>query len=1171
MLKLNNRLWAVLLGTSLTLCSVTPAMADDSEIYVGAVSTVKPNILLLIDTSFSMDTKDATDDHPTFNADTSIGSYAKQVAGCDDDKKIFYTTGADATEPTCASINYISSDTGTYQYCDKLYQATKADQATAPAGRWTGKAAQYNATTKVWEDLHTGGDYGKIECFADRAVHGQVAGIYYARNGGTSAWTGTLANEINWTQRKTYTFYSARWVLWNSQTAGSYTMSRIQAVKNAVKDMVSSIDEVNIGVMRFNNGNGSAPSGSDAEYQGGYVATAIQDVTTSRNDIINKVDDFSTNSATPLSEMLFEAGLYWAGKTPLWGKGVGDGNAHVTSTDTKSDYLSPIKESCQRNFNILLTDGRPTWDNQNDADIESGTYYGAKCTGQPGEPNSGPDTGSPPDSRNAGRCLDEMSQYLARKGTDLSASLTGEQVVSTYTIGFGKNDCDTSTPPKCTFDFLTEVATDGGGKQFTANNVAGLNKALTEITSNITSVSSTFATASIGVNSFNRTSSRDDLYFAVFNSDDHLRWDGNLKKYRLFPFDPDGAGPLKPTKLIIAGQADNVDVIDSKGFFAKGSWSFWSPTADGEIVTDGGAVSQLPAAASRVVLTHVGNNPKGAVENLIKIDDTAVTDTMLDVNTGTTTRAQVIDFAKGVNKKRMGDPLHSAPAVVTYAGTATSPIDVVYSATNDGFLHAVDAATGKEKWAFVPQELLSRLKQLYLDPATTTRTYGLDGDIRILKLDYNGDGDVDTADGDLVWLFIGMRRGGRYYYALDVTNRDNPKMMWKIGPGEMADIGETWSAPTFARVKVNGAGQNAQNIVLVFGGGYDGSQENYVQVADAQGNNIWMVDAKTGSVLWSAGESSTALEPHNLAYAPMTNSIPGRVSVIDINGDGYADRMYAADTGGRVFRFDVFSGNNANALVYASVMAKLGRGAAIGGNDTTPANDPPNTRRFYNAPDVTLIQRRGADPYYNLAIGSGYRGHPLHKPALDRFYSIRDKLPYAKFNANDKVSTLVDTSFVDIPVGNPMSATVGPADAGWKLVFDPTGTATTATGEKVLNEATTVNGVILFSTYAPISASSTEPCRPTSQNRVYAVRVDNGHPALDLNGDGKVDNNDLFENVIHEGILGGVNVGVLRGNLADAMGSGTSTVCLAGMHILGKCVSVSDSVRTYWRKDADQP
>ena len=50
MLKLNNRLWAVLLGTSLTLCSVTPALADDSEIYVGAVSTVKPNILLLIDT-----------------------------------------------------------------------------------------------------------------------------------------------------------------------------------------------------------------------------------------------------------------------------------------------------------------------------------------------------------------------------------------------------------------------------------------------------------------------------------------------------------------------------------------------------------------------------------------------------------------------------------------------------------------------------------------------------------------------------------------------------------------------------------------------------------------------------------------------------------------------------------------------------------------------------------------------------------------------------------------------------------------------------------------------------------------------------------------------------------------------------------------------------------------
>jgi type IV pilus assembly protein PilY1 len=274
--------------------------------------------------------------------------------------------------------------------------------------------------------------------------------------------------------------------------------------------------------------------------------------------------------------------------------------------------------------------------------------------------------------------------------------------------------------------------------------------------------------------------------------------------------------------------------------------------------------------------------------------------------------------------------------------------------------------------------------------------------------------------------------------------------------------------------------------------------------------------------------------------------------------------MYAADNGGRIFRFDIFSGANASSLVYGSVFAKLGNGAAAGGNDAPSPNS--STRRFYNAPDVALIQRRGADSYYNLAIGSGYRGHPLYKVNLDRFYSLRDKQPYAKFNSNNALTPITEASagFVNI-TPDPINANVGTSAPGWMLVFDPTNAQT---GEKVLNEATTVNGVVLFSTYTPQAASSAEPCRPSSINKVYALRADNGHPALDLNGDGVINNSDMFENVIHEGILGGVNVGVLRGTLADALG-GTPTVCLAGMHILGKCVNVSDSVRTYWRKPVD--
>jgi type IV pilus assembly protein PilY1 len=645
----------------------------------------------------------------------------------------------------------------------------------------------------------------------------------------------------------------------------------------------------------------------------------------------------------------------------------------------------------------------------------------------------------------------------------------------------------------------------------------------------------------------------------VFNSDDHLRWDGNLKKYKLgLTPDPDGVGPLKPS-LIVTGTTPNVDAVDTDGFFKDTAQSFWSATTDGADVLKGGAANEYPT--TRTVYTHIGASPAGTFQSLIPIDAAAVTDAKLDTATGTPTRADVLAFAKST-AARMGDPLHSTPSVVTYRGSVTTPDDVVYMATNDGYLHAIDADTGEEKWAFIPEELLPRLKQLLIDPAATTRSYGLDGDVRVLKLDFDADGIVESADGDVVWLFVGMRRGGNHYYALDVTNENDPKLMWKT---TFTGMGESWSPLSIARVAVNGATQNNQKLVLIFGGGYDADQENYVQVQDDLGNSIYMIDAKFGTKLWSAGVSG-----HNLNLASMTNAITGRISVIDINGDQFADRMYAADLGGRIFRFDIFSGNGPGTLVTGSVFAKLGNGLAAGGNEGTP--DPENTRRFYNAPDVALIQRRGSDPYYNIAIGSGYRGHPLHKEALDRFYSLRDKQPYAKYSTNNALTPITETTagLVNI-TGDPMAAVVGPTSPGWMLVFNPTGTdPANLTGEKVLNEATTVNGVVLFSTYEPQNASTTEPCRPTSRNRVYALRADNGHPALDLNNDGVINNADMYEQVQHEGILGGVNVGVLRGALADQLG-GTPTVCLAGMHILGKCVNVSDSVRTYWRKEADQP
>ncbi len=238
MRTMKKRVSSILLGLGLALSSLTPAFADDSEIYVGAITTVKPNILFIIDTSMSMDASDVNDDHATFSP---TGSYGSNSGNCNGSyNRIFFTTGTGATPPTCASTNYIRTDAG-WQTCDKLAKAT-ASAASAPSGRWTGKAAQYNATNKAWEDLKTGGQAQYVECAADNGIHGIDAAnaSKYPRNGqatASAAWSGS-ASAINWSQYTTYTFYSERWVRWNAQPATTVNLKRLRAVQNSVLDMV---------------------------------------------------------------------------------------------------------------------------------------------------------------------------------------------------------------------------------------------------------------------------------------------------------------------------------------------------------------------------------------------------------------------------------------------------------------------------------------------------------------------------------------------------------------------------------------------------------------------------------------------------------------------------------------------------------------------------------------------------------------------------------------------------------------------------------------------------------------------------------------------------------------------------------------------------------------------
>ena len=429
----------------------------------------------------------------------------------------------------------------------------------------------------------------------------------------------------------------------------------------------------------------------------------------------------------------------------------------------------------------------------------------------------------------------------------------------------------------------------------------------------------------------------------------------------------------------------------------------------------------------------------------------------------------------------MGDPLHTRPAVVIYGGDAENPQSVVYSLTNDGVLHSLDEDTGEERWSFIPWDRLGRMVSLYRDKAAKPRTsLGLDGTIRVFKLDKNQNGIVEAkgdGTGDRVILYFGMRRGGQNYYAVDVTNvdianpaNDNPKLLWIAGPTTDASIpankqlpliGQTWSRPVVTRMKVpnytndNGTEDDTtdDNLVVMFAGGYNPEQDvakPQAYIDDDIGTGIYMVDAFTGNLLWRAGPDAAA----DLQLTEMTAAIPADLASLDLTNDGYVDLIYTGDLKGRVWRLDFNqAAEQIDEMAFGGIFADLG-GVGVAG-----------ARRFFTTPDVSSVIQNGVS-WYNIAIGSGNREMPLSDgctpenlvkydpPAScvetdERFYSLRDfnKLVPYDWNSSDPIteSDLTDVT-PDTGNGNVQTA-VAAGSAGWMLRLD------TFAGEKAISSS----------------------------------------------------------------------------------------------------------------------
>jgi type IV pilus assembly protein PilY1 len=763
---------------------------------------------------------------------------------------------------------------------------------------------------------------------------------------------------------------------------------------------------------------------------------------------------------------MYEAAQYYSGRKVTFG----DPNSVGSSRDPSDSalYLSPFQYNCQKNFIVYLTDGEPTRDDEADANIVSMTddaggsfasHVGATCDAETYPAGFNPD---------GGECLDDLAELLYEG--DFS-TLPGQQNVSTYTIGFTLD-----------LPILADTAERGGGAYYTADDTATLANALTNIVTAILSQDTTFSAPTVAVNSFNRTQNLSDLFISVFRPTGRTHWPGNLKKYRVNAADG----------IIVDANGDPA-IDQATGFFADTAQSFWSAGVDGQIADVGGAADLIPNQANRVVYSNLSGNNLLAAANRIGQSNLALTDALLNTGgSGEPTRAEVIDFINGRDvpdtdqdndrteaRTQMGDPLHAQPVSMVYGPGLRD--GMVFMGTNDGYLHAIDLESGVEHWAFLPAEFLGDQVDLYKNESNATKQYGIDSDLRVQVV---ADNDPVIEPGEKVYLFFGLGRGGEAYYGLDVSDPLSPQLLWRIDNTTLVGLGQSWSPPMPTKVDVAGATQNADKLALVIGGGYEADQDSSGLTTDISGNAIFIVDSVTGAVLWH-GSRDGVHKDFNVSGRAMDYSIPGRIRTVDINGDGYLDRMYAGDMGGQVWRFDVTKGATDTNLVVGGVIAQLG-GAPSG----SPA--PEDVRRFYNAPDVAFIHTRDKN-FIHVGIGSGHRGHPLSTSVRDAFYALRDSSISAMTQAQyDALTPIRHTDLVPITSAN---TTVGPNDPGWRVDLSIGGW----NGEKVLSEARVFANQVFFSTFQPSTAAVT--CEPQlGTNRTYIMSVYNGAPVMNLDG-----------------------------------------------------------------------
>lgn len=430
--------------------------------------------------------------------------------------------------------------------------------------------------------------------------------------------------------------------------------------------------------------------------------------------------------------------------------------------------------------------------------------------------------------------------------------------------------------------------------------------------------------------------------------------------------------------------------------------------------------------------------------------------------------SDLLDYVRGVRTKEvlnggelrnralnnvLGDIAHSSPFYV-------KDTEMVFIGANDGMLHAFDATTGVEKYAYIPSAVLPKLKDLTEPNFKNAHQYFVDGDMVV----------TSTAQTPGKNYLVGtLGRGGKGLFGLDVSSTTfNTAGAWEYFDATDKDLGYMIGRPVLGKMK------NGDWVVLV-GNGYNSTDQKAV---------LYVVRVSDGTVL---AKLDTGVAGDNGLAAPG----------LRLNGNGEVEYAYAGDLLGNVWKFDFSSATPSNWKVDYKLFT---------------AKDASNNPQPITAPVKATQNTIAADANYgkwfvHFGTGSDFRTTDPKDLSMQTWYGLIDEGATITDRSELKSREITKSGTLSSKPVRVFEEAVSGDMAGKKgFYIDLVVKGESAEGERIVTSSNyykLAEPVLLASSVIPME----DVCSPGGRGFINAINPFNGgrltKPFFDVNGDGK--------------------------------------------------------------------